>query len=274
MATLTINALAPANVDSSWLGAPGVTVNFIAPGYYGPAIGTRISPDANDVAAWELQEASGNLVNSGSGGSDDFQDIGSTPIIRRVSGLVLPYAVGIPNGATLSTTMGAGTDSVIEPPPPVSVSCWVKFFAFNNDGNFRHIIDKLYRAISSGWSSPYTVSGGLGIGLTPGQPTDGAIQSASGTTIAAVGLGTWHHVGATNDGTTCRLYVDGALMSSTPSPPLDYGSHGPWIIGQNPAYSPEAAFSGLLHDIRVANVARPASYFRTIYRTAMGLPLP
>jgi len=236
------------------------------------AVGGRIPPDANDIAVWTLQEASGNFLNSGSGGADPLQDIGATPVIRQASGLVLPYAVGLgmvaPFTTTLSTTTGSGTDTIIEPAFPATVSCWVKIFSFNNTGSFQHIFEKLYRPITSGWSTPYTASA-LGMGLNSGSV---GLKFHNITDVYALGLGEWHHIGATYDGTTAKMYVDGSLIAtSAQTGAIDYGSHGPWIIGQNPANSSESAFSGLIQDIRVANIARPASYFQKVYQAGTGL---
>lgn len=66
--------------------------------------------------------------------------------------------------------------------------------------------------------------------------------------------GVWHHIAASYDGTTLRLYVNGALRSSTAAPP-PRSVAAPIRIGRGPDLasetSPTQPFRGVLDDVRI-----------------------
>ena len=79
----------------------------------------------------------------------------------------------------------------------------------------------------------------------------------------------WHHVVASFDGTTMRLYVAGALDRSqattfTPSTNALGLLIGTTFGSQMKGGSSEA-FDGILDEVRISNVARPAGWITTEY---------
>ena len=84
--------------------------------------------------------------------------------------------------------------------------------------------------------------------------TTSAMQ-ASGP--AALGLGTWTHLAQTWDGTTLRLYVDGAEVANRPAPGALVTSTGELRIGGSSTGS--QFFSGLIDEVRVFSRARTAA---------------
>ena len=77
--------------------------------------------------------------------------------------------------------------------------------------------------------------------------------------VTAIPMGTWTHVAATYDGTTWRLYVNGALdQSLTVGQPPRSDSIQPFGIGTafESDLSPEGFFAGLIDEVRVWNHAR------------------
>jgi hypothetical protein len=104
------------------------------------------------------------------------------------------------------------------------------------------------------------------------------VNSASSGTGAAlsvtepVTLGEWHHVGASYDGTTLRLYLDGTEVGSlSRSVTMGYtsGTNDVWCLGGNPAASEENV-KGRMKDVRIAQVARDAAWFRQVYQRGRG----
>lgn len=82
--------------------------------------------------------------------------------------------------------------------------------------------------------------------------------------------GAWHHLGLTWNGSFWRAYVDGALVDSVAqAAAIDWGNHGAWYTVGYPYQWGTAYRSpfGVVGDIRVANVARDAAYFATVWAT-------
>ena len=51
----------------------------------------------------------------------------------------------------------------------------------------------------------------------------GIVQQVGTTPIN----GAWHHIAATRDNTSMKLYIDGVLIGTTPSTPVDFGN---WVL--------------------------------------------
>jgi len=83
-----------------------------------------------------------------------------------------------------------------------------------------------------------------------GQPLD-----ARGT--AALALNTWSHLAATYDGTTLRLYVNGALAGSRAVASPLITSTGVLRIGGNNVWG--EWFAGLIDEVRLYNKALSAT---------------
>ena len=69
----------------------------------------------------------------------------------------------------------------------------------------------------------------------------GIVQQVGTTPIS----GAWHHIAATRDNTSMKLYIDGVLIGTSPSTPVDFGA---WTLhnyglGQN-------GWKGALDDVR------------------------
>jgi len=80
-----------------------------------------------------------------------------------------------------------------------------------------------------------------------------------GTTVITNNV--WHHAAATYDGTTWRLYLDGALdsqlaLSGSPSPRSNSIQHAALASAINSTGTAAGFFDGVLDEARVWNVAR------------------
>ena len=72
----------------------------------------------------------------------------------------------------------------------------------------------------------------------------------------------------TYDGSNVRCYINGRCAAYFPKTgPIDYGNHGPWLIGGNPISSEYV--TGSIDDVRVENVVRDPEYIRTQYESML-----
>ncbi len=96
----------------------------------------------------------------------------------------------------------------------------------------------------------------------------GQCNSPFGMTTSTMTLndGAWHHVTGTYDGTTVKLYVDGALNAST----ARTGSFTPGNIGIGCNGGAGEFFNGLIDDVRIYNYARTAEQIYNDYKTTHG----
>jgi hypothetical protein len=85
---------------------------------------------------------------------------------------------------------------------------------------------------------------------------------------AGLALNAWSHLASTYDGSNLRLYVNGALVSTTPVSGSLAASTGVLRIGGNGVW-PEW-FAGLIDEVRVYNRALSASEIQSDMNTAVG----
>ena len=90
--------------------------------------------------------------------------------------------------------------------------------------------------------------------------------------VQQVSVGEWTHVAGTYDGANVRLYINGALVSSTPfSANIGAGNAGLYIGGLASSY-----FNGLIDEVRLWNICRSQTQIETyqdstLYGTESGL---
>ena len=80
--------------------------------------------------------------------------------------------------------------------------------------------------------------------------------------------GTWSHLATTYDGSTLRLYVNGAQVSSKPVTGAIVNGSGPLHVGGNAVWA--EWFSGQIDDLRVYNRALTAGELQTDMNTPVG----
>ncbi len=95
-----------------------------------------------------------------------------------------------------------------------------------------------------------------GIGLAYGDDT---IDTVTGGSLST---GTWHHVAATGDGDTVRLYIDGQQVASTPQDANLTPDTGTMTLGWQECSGCERPFNGTLDAVRVSSRARTAGELR------------
>ena len=90
------------------------------------------------------------------------------------------------------------------------------------------------------------------------------------TASTGLATGTWTHLAETYDGSSVRLYVNGALVSTTAAPGSLVSSTAPLRIGGNNIWG--EYFSGLIDEVRVYNRALSAAEIQQDMSTAISNP--
>lgn len=152
------------------------------------AYSSLILAESSLVAFWRLNEAAGATSVADSKGS-----LTGTPANCTFGG------AGIPGDSDGASVLANGTSSAIETatlsiPAPISVECWFKTSNANQHGLF---INK-NPAAASGWAllletTLPSLNWYQGSSLNAREPSNDA----------------WHHVVATQTGTTAKIYIDG-----------------------------------------------------------------
>jgi hypothetical protein len=252
-------------------------------------VGIRVTPDNNDIVVWKLDDAAAPFINSSTSGSapshavSDLATLSGTgagaPRLQQPS----PFAGTGSNTAVLFSGNNAGSPrnyilgaNNVEPQAPVTFSFWMYMRIYAN-GLTQHFFAKQHTA--GVWSGVFAqielqnrthVSQSTAFDLFAVTATGGGMILDASNNIP---LNVWCHIGLVYDGAFQYGYLNGNLVGQTAATgSIVYGNHGPWFFG-GPLGSgsvEEGAYS--ICDFRIANVARPQSYFQDVYRKAI-MPL-
>lgn len=261
----------------------------------------RIAPDIFDQIVWPLTETSGAYRNVGQTFPNDAStdlSINNT-VIRTGSGLFTGNSLWVPgtsdvplgSSATRNYIFGAKNINIAA---PMTVSCWVHLRAYTTSNNTT-FIGKEYRdsGITSSWTAPFHA-----IGITTLTTNSGgdwvvnvAINSSTQVSLTVtdfpIPIGMWSHIGITHDGTAIRAYLNGfqciyysgaSQLNSTAATAISYtdgtNGFGFWKVGAITATGSanKEEPNANVQDVRIANIARPLSYFKKVYAAGV-LPL-
>lgn len=149
------------------------------------------------------------------------------------------------------------SDSASLSPTQVTVSAWIKRAATTVDDG---VVSK-----RTAWNSNFSFnleingSGNLEFAVT----TNGTSGTGASTSDVP-GAGVWGYVAGTFDGSNVRVYRDGVLKATTAKSGSLYDSTAKVVIGSSQESSGNR-FPGVIDEVRVANVARSASWLLTEY---------
>jgi hypothetical protein len=262
----------------------------------------RLHPDVNDQIVWLLNETSGTYQNTGqllpNDPSTQLSTTGS--IISTGTGIFttncpqIPGTSNFPVGSSATRNYIAGAKNVLIN-PPITLSCWVYLRSYTTTGNNLGLILKEYRdsGITNSWSAPFLAIGIYMLNSNSGGDWYGAVainattQAIFTVTDFPIPLGVWSHIGMTYDGTNIRTYLNGCQMiyysgstqmNTVSASALSYtdgtNGFGFWKAGAITATGSanKEEPNCQIQDVRIANVARPLSYFKRIYQSG-ALPL-
>jgi fibronectin type 3 domain-containing protein len=193
---------------------------------------TAPPPPVGLVAAYGFEETSGTTAADSSGKGSTGTVSGATPVTGGKFGRALSFdgindLVTVPDANALDLAPGMTLEAWVK---PTTVSGWRTALLKERPGQLSYA---LYAAADNG--RPQT------------EISAGASREARGT--AALTAGAWSHLAATYDGTTLRLYVNGAQVSSTAATGTLFNSTGALRIGGNKIWG--EYFSGLIDEVRV-----------------------
>jgi concanavalin A-like lectin/glucanase superfamily protein/fibronectin type III domain protein len=190
------------------------------------------------VGAWSFNEATGTTVADKSGRGNTGTIAGATRTTAGKTGGALSFDgvndyVSVPDSATLDLTKG------------MTIEAWVYPTSLSGA---RTVVFKENRAARHQSYSVYA------------QP---AAEVATGSTYTtqtgsqALTLNAWNHVAATYDGTTLRVFRNGAQIGSRALSGSLVNTGDPLKFGGNAVWS--EWFKGRIDEVRVFNVARTAA---------------
>jgi hypothetical protein len=207
-------------------------------------------PPSGLVAAWGFNEGSGSSVADASGKGHVGTLSSTSWSAAGKFGGALSF-----NGSSSWVTVADASD--LDFSSALTLEAWVR------------------PSVLSGWRTVlfkerpggivYSLYANQSAGRPVGQVWLGSELNAVGP--AALGLNAWSHVASTYDGSTLRLYVNGALVSSTAVSGTLAASSGVLRIGGNGVWG--EWFAGLIDEVRVYNRALTAGEIQTDMNAAV-----
>jgi concanavalin A-like lectin/glucanase superfamily protein len=239
----------------SFLAAALLTVALTA----SPALATTAP-----VGVWKLDEGSGTHVADASGNDNDGVLSGGVSWVAGVSGSALSFDGGTGQVKVSDNTM-------LEPATTVTISAWVKHAG--SPGDYSYVAAKGANGCIAASYGLYSGPGG-GLQFYVSQQR-GSVYARSPDAGQRVWDGNWHLVVGTYDGSTIRLYVDGAQVSSgTPwKGALEYllPDSNDFYIGNYPGCA-DHAFLGAVDNVMVWNRALSAADVAGLITPGAGNP--
>ncbi len=235
----------------------------------------RVLPDSHDLVVWYNPGSTTTWANAGTGAHLDLTFHGAAPGLYGGLGpfgdaLLAPAALGAGAGGTVGITP---TDQGNPPGEgsTITASAWLFFPAASGDPTAQGIMVKEYAPGS--WTAPY-LTWWLALTGDGHLQADCTLLGGSQPTVASsapLAAGQLHHVGLVLVGGSSgslTLYADGAQVGQASfSGTLDYASHGPYAVAGIPDVAGSTHSPGWVDDVRLASVARDASWFSAVWAT-------
>lgn len=212
----------------------------------GQATGTILNDDGNTglVAAFGFDEGSGTTTLDSSGGGNSATITGATWAAAGRFGRALSFD-GVNDWATVNDTASLDVTRVtIEAwVRPSTLSGWRTAVLKEQSNGLAYA---LYAHDNAPRPSAYINTGG----------PDREVQGS-----AALALNTWSHIAVTYDGTTMRLYVNGAQVGTRSVNGTIIATSGALRIGGNAVWG--EYFTGLIDEVRIYNRALSQAEIQT-----------
>ncbi|MFB0553528.1 MAG: LamG domain-containing protein [Phycisphaerae bacterium] len=201
--------------------------------------------DPNLIGGWKFDEGSGTIAYDSSGnGNDGTLEDGPT-VVDGQFGQALAFEgsrVAIPASDSLTADLFQGS---------FTLSAWIK--PRRTGGTWQQIFRSMIAADTSNDTLFINNDGRLSWrGRIGGSWAGGMCETASDVVPADQ----WTHVAVVGDGTSFRIYVNGALSQESAFRTTD-GANATYYIGGDPTWIAES-YSGMIDDVRIYNVALSA----------------
>ncbi|WP_084285447.1 LamG-like jellyroll fold domain-containing protein [Solirubrobacter soli] len=228
-------------------GNPGTAANVSV------TVNNTTPPGPTPVAAYAFDETSGSSVIDATGKGHTGTITGATRTTTGKTGGALSFngtsnSVSVPDANDLDLTTGMTLEAWVN---PTNNTGWRTAVMKEKTGDLTYA---LYAGGSTTPLSTITTSAGYG--------------EAPGPAGSAPAVNTWTHLAGTYDGTTLKLYKNGALISSKAVTGSINAGTGPLKIGGNAIWG--EWFAGQIDDVRVYNTALTAAQITTDMNTPVG----
>jgi autotransporter-associated beta strand protein len=198
-----------------------------------------------------IKDATGNANNGTSTGSMTSSELVSAVVGNGVNFNGTSQAITVPDAASLDITAG------------ITVSGW--FNASGGLATYAKIANKSYTSNAA----PYTIYclGFDGASHLRGEMDGGGTQyTVAGTTTLSTA--TYYYGTFTYDGTTLKLFLNGAQEGNTTSHTGTIATDNvAFSIGEADYSTPVNFFTGTIDEVEVSNIARPADWIKLCYAT-------
>ncbi|MFC7590556.1 LamG-like jellyroll fold domain-containing protein [Nonomuraea antimicrobica] len=254
----SVSAPSPQSADgfshtlTSWSDGGAASHNVTAPATATTYTATYQRSQAPDglVAAYAMDEGGGTAVGDASGHGNAGTAANTAWTVTGKYGQALSFNgtsswVTVADSGSLRLTDGMTVEAWVR---PSSVTGW-RTVVMKEFG-----ADLAYAIMGSGSSGP-----GAFIHTTSG---------ANAPASANLPLNTWSHVAATYDGSTLRMFVNGAQVATNPTTGALRTGTSPLRIGGNSGSG--EYFSGLIDEVRIYNKALTPAQIATDMNTPVG----
>lgn len=214
-----------------------------------PAAAYGLSPDAGTVGLWHLDEGAGTVAGDSSGRGNSGSIGGFAGWVQGRIGQAVAFggsqSIDVPYASSLNT------------PTAMTIEAWINTAQTNAGSDGQAVVTRW-----SGSSGFQLMTSRTGVGA------GGAVSFYPGVGAAwldgsrGIADGRWHHVAATYDGATARLYVDGTLdaFGALTNGLADVSTD--LMIGAAPNDLQAVGFHGVIDEVRLSNAARtPAQIY-------------
>jgi hypothetical protein len=208
------------------------------------------------VAAYAFDEGSGTTVGDASGKGNvgtingaDWAEQGKFGHALSFNGTNALVVVNFAQSLNLSAAMTEEAWVY----PTATQSSWSTILHRETDAYYLHA--------SSPAGPMYPAGGGI---------FNGTEQYSAATN--GIPLNTWTHLATTYDGTTLKIYVNGAMVSTKSVSGVIQTNSNPLRIGGNVPYG--QYFQGMIDEVRVYNRALPQSEIQSNMNQSLAAPRP
>lgn len=241
--------------------------------------------DANDQYVWALNDgavgsaAPSSYANTGALGA-------SGNAMTPLSGSVFRTSPGMfgtaPNSSTAFNTTGTGILTGPSGTPasiayPITMSAW---FYYEYNGGALYVVGRSHDTTNEAGNESVSLwTDGATAHVSLWLPSGAVLLNASSGPYVGGPAGNffrWHHFGFSYDGAHVNLYWDGdQILSSAQTGAIAYTSANPWwVFGRRASGDTTVGgtvLTGRVCDVRIANVARSASWFQSVFQNGVGL---
>jgi hypothetical protein len=207
---------------------------------------------ADYMGVWHM-DASGELAQpSATGNALLDADPTSLPAGASVAGK-MGNCITYDGGSDYSSVPQTDANNLLQPDNTMSFFCWFAADDFADQGILSNQADSTNKGIGLWiWSSNFRASL-----AGSGNPWTNLALATSGKSASV-----WYHLGVTYDGTTARLYFDGAQVDSYAVTSSHVWATQPFYIAKRESGSP---FDGEIDEIRLSDSTLSADFIAVEY---------